>query len=429
MLFIYIKTIPFRKKASLPYEIIVGNEEIHTLKFKPHYTVPKKIFSQQKLNRLEINSAPPFSDVADELIYLIQENDLIFSNPTQFRLLKSLFKSIGYNFEVKCKYVWYNEAQQNKFYKTHHIDSNQIKNLYPEELIHFFTSIVLHKNEAISSLKALESQNQEYDWSSFKTQPGVYFFKNENDEVIYIGKAKYIRKRLQSHFSKASKSNSVNYSEVKEIDVEYTGNDVIAQLVESFQIKKHNPKYNTQQINNAAPFIINRTKTAKGISKLKIVRKDHIDNMPEKFFNRQSVKDELERFCNTYNLCRKHCSLETVKGPCSNYTVNKEACVCASLESIEDYNQRFERAFEKFQAEKHRTILKLRGRHTGEDAFIYLVNGIYEGYGYIDKDDTINNFNDILGKLISQPNNYDTARIIRSYLNNISKEDNLITIY
>lgn len=57
-------------------------------------------------------------------------------------------------------------------------------------------------------------------------------------------------------------------------------------------------------------------------------------------------------------------------------------------------------------------FLERKSRKINQGAFIYLVKGIYEGYGVIEKEGNIMNENDILGHLIPQPNNYDTTRIV-----------------
>jgi DNA polymerase-3 subunit epsilon len=51
-----------------------------------------------------------------------------------------------------------------------------------------------------------------------------------------------------------------------------------------------------------------------------------------------------------------------------------------------------------------------------------MVNGIYEGYGYIEKDENILNENELLSKLIFQENNYETTRTLALLEKNIRKE-------
>lgn len=77
--------------------------------------------------------------------------------------------------------------------------------------------------------------------------PGVYRFYNADRELIYIGKAKNLRKRVNSYFTKAAGVNRKTLRLVSEIiDIEYTVADTEfdALLLENNFIKQHQPKYN-----------------------------------------------------------------------------------------------------------------------------------------------------------------------------------------
>ena len=77
--------------------------------------------------------------------------------------------------------------------------------------------------------------------------PGVYFFKNNKKDIIYIGKAKNIRNRVRSYFQKNKYQSPKNISMIKRIaDIEWivVRNEVEALLTEANLIKKHQPFYN-----------------------------------------------------------------------------------------------------------------------------------------------------------------------------------------
>ena len=79
------------------------------------------------------------------------------------------------------------------------------------------------------------------------TKPGVYFFKNEGGEIIYIGKAKHLRNRVKSYFQNSKHQTAKNISMIKRIaDIEWivVGSEVEALLTEANLIKKHQPHYN-----------------------------------------------------------------------------------------------------------------------------------------------------------------------------------------
>ena len=79
------------------------------------------------------------------------------------------------------------------------------------------------------------------------TKPGVYFFKDESGEIIYIGKAKQLRNRVRSYFQQSKHQSAKYISMIKRItDVEWlvVRSEVEALLTEANLIKKHQPHYN-----------------------------------------------------------------------------------------------------------------------------------------------------------------------------------------
>ncbi len=89
--------------------------------------------------------------------------------------------------------------------------------------------------------------------------PGVYFFKNNKNDIIYIGKAKNIRNRVRSYFQKNKYQTPKNISMIKRIvDIEWivVRNEVEALLTEANLIKKHQPFYNVNlKDDKSFPFI------------------------------------------------------------------------------------------------------------------------------------------------------------------------------
>lgn len=82
---------------------------------------------------------------------------------------------------------------------------------------------------------------------SIPNNPGVYIYKDKQDDIIYIGKAKNLRNRVSSYFSQDHKTSPKTRFLVKNIqNAEYiiTSNEIEALLLENKLIKKHKPKYN-----------------------------------------------------------------------------------------------------------------------------------------------------------------------------------------
>ena len=86
----------------------------------------------------------------------------------------------------------------------------------------------------------------EFKSSDIPTQPGVYLYRNEADEILYVGKAKNLRSRVKSYF--ASKDQPIKTQQlvtrIRKIDWVIVNNEVEALLLENKLIKQHTPKYN-----------------------------------------------------------------------------------------------------------------------------------------------------------------------------------------
>src|SRR3990167_1111738 len=75
--------------------------------------------------------------------------------------------------------------------------------------------------------------------------PGVYIFKDAHGGIIYIGKAKSLKKRVQSYFSRflASKT-QVMVSNIADIEYKLCQTESLALILEASLIHKYKPKYN-----------------------------------------------------------------------------------------------------------------------------------------------------------------------------------------
>ncbi len=85
------------------------------------------------------------------------------------------------------------------------------------------------------------------DLSKLPDQPGVYRYFNKEDELIYVGKAKSLKKRVSSYFTKQkdiSRKTRRLVSEIKGIEITIVNSEFDALLLENNLIKQNQPKYN-----------------------------------------------------------------------------------------------------------------------------------------------------------------------------------------
>ena len=112
------------------------------------------------------------------------------------------------------------------------------------------------------------------------TNPGVYFFKDHTGKILYIGKAKNLKKRVLSYFNKSNKNskNKIMISKAVDVDSMIAKNEVEALLIEANMIKLYKPKYNVfMKDDKSFPYIII---TNEAYPRVEIIRKKnlHKDN-------------------------------------------------------------------------------------------------------------------------------------------------------
>ncbi|MFH0748781.1 MAG: excinuclease ABC subunit UvrC [Candidatus Bathyarchaeota archaeon] len=92
----------------------------------------------------------------------------------------------------------------------------------------------------------LLSSISEFNSATIPLSPGVYFFKDEKGEILYIGKAKSLRLRIRSYFSNSNQPLKTQHllSKVQSIDWIIVDTEVEALLLENKLVKHHLPKYN-----------------------------------------------------------------------------------------------------------------------------------------------------------------------------------------
>jgi DNA polymerase III subunit epsilon len=121
---------------------------------------------------------------------------------------------------------------------------------------------LLHKAISQSSIEAIKEmalkkyQHQQLspyiDGVSFEQlpeQPGVYYFLNEFKKIVYVGKAKNIKKRVLTHFygNNTTERKQALIKEVRQIQYQTCINELHALLLESVEIKRYWPKFNKSQ--------------------------------------------------------------------------------------------------------------------------------------------------------------------------------------
>jgi len=178
-------------------------------------------------------------------------------------------------------------------------------------------------------LKAEMTSIKQNQIKQIPTKPGVYFFKDLDNEIIYIGKAKNLRNRVRSYFQKSKHQSAKNISLIKRIaNVEWlvVRSEVEALLTEANLIKQHQPHYNVS------------LKDDKSFPYIRITKEPY----PRVFITREVVRDGSKYFgpyTDVYHLRRSLKAVHKIFPVRScDYFINDESIAAEKVSLCLDYH-------------------------------------------------------------------------------------------
>ena len=177
---------------------------------------------------------------------------------------------------------------------------------------------------------------------NFPVQCGVYLMKDINNRVIYVGKARNLKSRVQSYFSNTkSFKNIFLIPRIHHIDYILTDTEVEAYLLEASLVKKHNPRYNVRlKDDKSYPYI--RCSMEEAFPRFYVERKVkkqgslYFGPYTDTGFARQMIRLLNTRF--KIRDCSNHFMKGRVK-PCLTYDIGSCTAPCVDKVNKSDYLQ------------------------------------------------------------------------------------------
>ncbi len=245
---------------------------------------------------------------------------------------------------------------------------------------------------------------------------GVYYIHNTQGDVIYIGKSKNIKNRINQHFTSTSNKSKKIQIQVAAVTYEATGSELVALLKESEEIKKINPLHNRAMRRNLFTHALYSFIDDKGYINLKIDKADGRKKSITTFANNQSARSFLFNAVDQYQLCQKLSGLYNTKSSCFKYDIQECLGACIQEENPEDYNKRVQQLIQKNSYDSKNIAIIDKGREVDERSVLLIEDGVFKGLGFFNLNYQINTI-EVLETLITpMENNRDTQHIIQNYL-------------
>ena len=387
------------------------------------------------INNAMLRSAPKFYEVAKRIIEITEDCIIVAHNSSfDYRILRTEFTRLGYDFirptlctvELSKKLIPGMESYSlGKLVRALGIpvtDRHRASGdaLATVKLFKLILSKDTEKEILISSIKAEIKSGLSPKLldivESLPNKTGIYYIHNEKGDLIYIGKSKNIKKRVNQHFTgKTNKCKKIQL-EVFTVTYEETGSELIALLKESEEIKINKPIYNRAQRKSIFQWALYEVLDDNGYLNLRLQKADGRKKEITAFTTIQEGKNALFRITEKYNLCQKLNGLYETQNGCFQYKIKECNGACLGIESPEIYNERVEEFINEMTFSNNNMIVIDRGRKVDERSAVLIENGIYKGYCFYDLNYQISNIEVMKNILIPMQNNRDTRTIIQGYL-------------
>jgi DNA polymerase-3 subunit epsilon len=224
--------------------------------------------------------------------------------------------------------------------------------------------------------------------------PGVYYFLNAHGNVIYVGKAINIKKRIAGHFTGDARewSRSKIRNEIHHITYELTGNELIALIFESQEIRRLWPKYNQAQKFRTEEWGIYDYEDRNGYLRFSVNIVTRGSRPLIRFSSKGYAWNFLWKKVHAFDLCPKLSGLQLAKGLCFEYQTGECDGACMGVESAKKYNERVENAIKSFKEDGETVAIIGKGRNREEQSLVLVEKGAYVGFGFFDRQNAISDF-------------------------------------
>lgn len=402
----------------------------------PGRPIPRYIQSFTGITNEMVAQAPAFEEVAETVYTLLKENVFVAHNVNfDYSFLKSHLLRAGYDFQAKklctvrlsrkifpgfSSYSLGNlcHSLQIKMNHRHRAggDASATVELFKKLLANDTENHISKSLQRNSKEQILPPNLPKKYFDQLPSLPGVYYFHNAQGKIIYIGKAVNLRQRVNSHFSNNSegiqKQNFLRH--IHSISFQCCATELMAQILESAEIKRHWPAFNSAQKSQEIVWGLYSYEDQNGYLHLALDKARKNLQALQTFQYPTEGHALLRKLIVSYSLCPKFCFLQQQGEPCNG--TDNAPChgACMKKEKASVYNQRVKKAIEEVSRQPSFAILD-RGLKSGEQFCILVLNGRFFGMGYIPDDLPVQHIHAVKEFLTPYKENHFIKHLLMSY--------------
>ena len=395
----------------------------------PQQKIPLYITALTGISNAMVASAPTFSAVAAEVFDLLRDNVFIAHSVNfDFSFVNHQLKQSGYELKVKklctvrlsrkvftglpsyslgniCRFL------QIPIEDRHRADGDAkaTVTLFERLLQNGADNHINTMLKRYSAEQWLPLHLEKKEITQLPSLPGVYYFHNAKDKIIYVGKAINIKKRVSSHFTHngPAKKRQHFLRHVHKITYTVCANELQALVLESTEIKRLWPKYNDSQKQPAQKYGLYCFEDNRGYLRLAIdKRKKHFPAVYQ-FNLLHEGQILLKKMAEVFELDQKLCYID------KTILTAKEII---RLDPPDQYNHKVRMALDHLKKQLPTFAIVDDGLNKDEKLYLLVERGSFWGMGYLQAGEKIEQISALKDKITAYTDNDFIRNSIYAYV-------------
>lgn len=362
----------------------------------PEQHIPAYITALTGISNFTVADAPVFGEIAETLFEILKDKIFIAHNVNfDYSFVKHQLKNHGYELEVKklctvrlgrkifpglpsyslgnlCRELKINNDNRHRAGG----DAKATVKLFERYLKNNAQPVIEQMLKKSSGEQWLPLQLDKTVINQLPQEPGVYYFHDKKDKIVYVGKAINIKKRVSSHFtqndSSRKRQNFVRH--IYKISFKTCANELEALVLENVEIKRYWPRYNQSLKRPEQKYALYQFEDSRGYIRLAIDKKKK--NLPA-LYNFNLLHEGLVLLRNMqqeFDLHEKLCFID--KTPLTEKDLE-------FLDSPKKYNNKIKKALAALEVQLPTFAVIDNGKTANEKLCLYVERGSFWGMGYI----------------------------------------------
>ena len=383
-----------------------GNQivERYTTLINPKRDIPIYITALTGIDDEMLKDAPIFEDVALQIYQLLHNKIFVAHNVNfDYSFLKHHLANAGYDLQCRklCTVrlsrkvfpgkVSYSlgklcNALQIPINNRHRAsgDADATSILFNLLLEHDSEGIIAEMLKKTSKEQVLPPNLDKAAIMKLPNQPGVYYFKDNKGKIVYVGKAKDLKKRVTSHFTgnQPNRQRQDFLRTIHHVDYVTCGTELMALILEANEIKRLWPENNRAMKRYEHKYDLYIFEDQNGYMRLAIDKHKKNNKAFQSFNNLLEGYNYLNMLVEKYQLCAKLCYLQKTASKCIAHENGQCFGACSGIETVAVYNKRLNAALDDIERLQPSFALVDEGRKEEEMSCLVVEKGIFYGMGY-----------------------------------------------